>query len=88
MRHRAGTQRAAAGSAIPAPGWRPTSIEHTLEPFFTTKQKGAGTGLGLATISGIVIQALDNVSIYSEPGAGTTFSITLPVTAETPAPHL
>jgi two-component system cell cycle sensor histidine kinase/response regulator CckA len=59
-------------------GMTPEVVQHAFEPFFTTKGPGHGTGLGLATVYGVVKEAGGDIRLQSKPGSGTTITVLLP----------
>ena len=60
-------------------GIAPEDIPHIFEPFFSTKQDASGIGLGLAIVHGIVQNHKGKIQVKSEPGCGTTISVTIPL---------
>ena len=68
-------------------GMTPETQRHLFEPFYTTKEQGKGTGLGLAAVYGAVRNHRGGITVTSEPGKGSTFTLFLPLHVGSPAPE-
>jgi PAS domain S-box-containing protein len=68
-------------------GMAPDVVEKIFDPYFTTRQPGDGTGMGLAMVHGIVKDLDGEITVHSQPGAGTTFRVWLPAVDSAPSPE-
>ncbi|MDI6623596.1 MAG: response regulator [Brevundimonas sp.] len=68
------------------PGMTPEVLQRVFEPFYTTKEVGRGSGLGLSQVYGFVSQSGGRIEVQSQPGEGAAFTLTLPLTDLRPAP--